>query len=187
MPIALERPAILQRLRRDTHPYHEALEQNDFNQELTAGTVSRAATEHFLGKLYGFLLPYEAQLRQHALAPAWQASERQRAQLIRADVPTAEALPVCSDMPPLGTRAQLLGAMYVLEGSTLGGQVITRQLAKAGIDARHYFTGYAERTGPMWKSFCQLLADEATTDNEAEIVHSAILTFQKLHAWIEQR
>jgi heme oxygenase len=187
MPLALDRPVILQRLRSETHPYHDALEQNEFNQALSAGTVSADATARFLSKLYGFLLPYEAQLRRYDFAPAWEVEQRFRSGLIREDLPGAEQLPQCLDMPALNTWPRLLGAMYVLEGSTLGGQVITRQLAKAGISTRTYFTGYAERTGPMWKAFCQLLADEATDENEAEIVDSAIQTFQKLHAWIEQR
>ncbi|GAB3839544.1 biliverdin-producing heme oxygenase [Hymenobacter jeollabukensis] len=187
MSTTLERPVILQRLRRETHPYHEALEQNEFNQALTAGTLTSAATERFLGKLYGFLVPYEAALRQHDFGPEWQLELRQRAHLIREDLPTADALPLCPVMPRLDTRARLLGALYVLEGSTLGGQVITRQLAQAGIGMRRYFSGHAERTGPLWKSFCQLLAAEATDDNEADIVAAAIQTFQLLHAWIEQR
>lgn len=187
MSATLERPVILQRLRAETQPYHEALEQNEFNQALTAGTLTPAATERMLSKLYGFLLPYEAQLRRHDFGPEWQLELRQRAHLIREDLPLADALPLCPTLPPLTTRAQLLGALYVLEGSTLGGQVITRQLAKAGIGQRRYFAGHAERTGPLWKSFCQLLAAEATDDNAAEIVESASRTFQALHAWIEQR
>ncbi|WP_059069582.1 biliverdin-producing heme oxygenase [Solirubrum puertoriconensis] len=187
MPVALDKPIILQRLRAETHPYHHALEQNEFNQALVAGNISAEATTRFLAKLYGFLQPYEAQLRRHGFGPEWQVAQRQRAHLIEQDLPEAAHLPQCPDMPDLRTRAQLLGAMYVIEGSSLGGQVITRQLAKAGINTRTYFTGYAEHTGPMWKSFCQLLATEATPDNEAEIVHSAIQTFQKLHAWIELR
>lgn len=187
MSIALERPVILQRLRLETQPYHEALEQNAFNQALTTGTLTPATLEHFLGKLYGFLVPYEAQLRRHDFGPEWQLELRQRAHLIREDLPLADALPLCPALPPLATRAQMLGALYVLEGSTLGGQVITRQLAKAGLGQRRYFAGHAEHTGPLWKSFCQLLAAEATDDNQAEIVRSAIQTFQALHAWIEQR
>jgi heme oxygenase len=186
MSTVLERPAILTQLRSHTQPYHEALEQNAFNQALTAGRITAAVTERFLGKLYGFLLPYETRLRQHAWAPEWQIERRQRAHLIAQDLPAAPALPLCSALPPLDTRAQLLGALYVLEGSTLGGQVITRQLAQAGITTRTYFTGYAEQTGPMWKAFCQLLAAEATDSNQADIVAAAVLTFQRLHAWIEQ-
>jgi heme oxygenase len=71
-----------------------------------------------------------------------------------------------------------------VEGSTLGGQVLARQLAKADIDLCRYFSGYAERTGPRWKAFCQLLADAATPNKEDAIVQSAIHTFQQLAAWL---
>jgi heme oxygenase len=152
-----------------------------------AGTITEAATVHFLTKMYGFLVPYEAQLRQQDLGTEWEVSTRQRAHLILKDLQLpAGQLPVCPDMPPLGTWPQLLGAMYVLEGSTLGGQVISRQLAKANIPLRSYFSGYGERTGPLWKVFCQLLSQEATPDNQAAIVQSASLTFQKLDAWLNQ-
>ena len=109
--------------------------------------------------MYGFLQPYEAHLRQHAeeLGPAWEIAERQRAHLILADLGVpADQLPLCPAMPPLATVPQLLGALYVLEGSTLGGQVLARQL----------------------------VAQAATPDNEDAIVQSAIHTFQHLAAWL---
>jgi heme oxygenase len=178
---------ILQALRLETRPSHDQLEQNAFNQQLTAGTITEAATTHFLTQMYGFLAPYEARLRQQHLGPDWEVGTRQRAHLILEDLAQpASALALCPDMPPLGTWPQLLGAMYVVEGSTLGGQVIARQLAKADIPQRTYFSGYGERTGPLWKAFCQLLAQEATPANEAEIVQSASHTFQKLEAWLNQ-
>jgi heme oxygenase len=178
---------ILQLLRSETRPAHEALEQNEFNQLLSVGTPSAAATAHFLAKMYGFLVPYEARLRQHSFGPEWEIERRQRAHLILEDLgKTPAELPLCPSLPPLATWPQLLGAMYVLEGSTLGGQVIARQLAKADIPLRTYFAGAAEHTGPLWKSFCQLLADAATDDNSAAIVQSASLTFQHLHAWLTQ-
>ncbi|UOQ73161.1 biliverdin-producing heme oxygenase [Hymenobacter cellulosilyticus] len=187
MPTTLHRPAILEQLRTETRPYHDALEQNKFNQMLQQGTVTEAVTRRFLAKLYGFLVPYEARLRQLELGPEWQVEQRLRAHLIPQDLGVAAAeLPLCLAMPELGTRAQLLGAMYVLEGSTLGGQVLARQLAKAGIESRTYFMGNGDQTGPLWKSFCQLLAEAATEDNQAQIVASAASTFQTLHAWIEK-
>ena len=183
-------PTLLARLRSETRPYHEALEQNAFNQALTAGTLATAETTRFLAKMYGFLVPYETALQQHAAAfsPAWEVPERLRAHLITEDFEQhgpAPGLPLCPAMPPLHTRRQLLGAMYVVEGSTLGGQVITRQLAQAGIPLRAYFTGYGARTGPRWKTFCQLLTEAAPTDpDQDEIVASAALTFQRLDQWI---
>jgi heme oxygenase len=178
---------ILQALRLETRPAHDQLEQNAFNQQLTAGTITEAATTHFLTKMYGFLVPYEARLRQQHLGPEWETATRQRAHFILNDLQKpAAALKTCPDMPPLGTWPQLLGAMYVVEGSTLGGQVIARQLAKANIPLRSYFSGYGERTGPLWKAFCQLLSQEATPENQTEIVQSASLTFQKLDTWLHQ-
>ncbi|UOQ80481.1 biliverdin-producing heme oxygenase [Hymenobacter sp. 5414T-23] len=120
MSITSGTPVILQRLRSETRPYHDALEQNEFNQSLSAGQASAGATQWFLAKLYGFLKPYEARLDNHSFGPAWDIEQRHRAHLILADVPTNAPLPLCPDMPPLTTWPQLLGAMYVLEGSTLG-------------------------------------------------------------------
>lgn len=178
---------ILARLRAETRPYHDAVEENEFNQALAAGTPSEAATARFLARMYGFLAPYEAVLQGHAaeLGPAWEIPARLRAHLILEDLHADPSqLPLCLAMPPLATVPQLLGAMYVLEGSTLGGQVLARQLAKAGSDLRRYFTGYGERTGPRWKAFCHLLAAAATDAHEEEIVQSAIHTFQHLAAWL---
>lgn len=182
-------PNILARLRAETRPYHDALELNEFNQALAAGTPSEAATRRFLGKMYGFLVPYEAALRAHAtaLGPDWEVAERQRSPLILEDLRVpASQLPPCPAMPPLATLPQLLGAMYVIEGSTLGGQVLARQLAKAGLDLGRYFTGYGTLTGPRWKAFCQLLGAAATPATEADIVESASLTFQHLTTWLNQ-
>ena len=168
------------------------MEANAFNQALTAGTVTTAETAHFLARMYGFVQPYETALRQHAagFGPDWQLEQRYRAPLILADlarlgIPAAP--PLCPTLPPLHTRAQLLGAMYVLEGSTLGGQVIARQLAAAGIEGRSFFAGRAERTGPLWKQFGQVLEAAAASEDQDAIVQSAILTFQTLAAWLIQR
>lgn len=185
----LQNPAILPLLRAETRPYHDAVEQNPFNQALTAGTVTAADTARFLTGMYGFVQPYEAQLRAHAaeFGPAWELERRYRAPLILEDLARlghATVPPLCPTLPPLDTRPQLLGAMYVMEGSTLGGQVIARMLAKAGIEARAYFSGYGDQTGPLWKSFCQQL-DEATTTADTETtLASAIHTFQTLSGWL---
>lgn len=191
MPTAPETPAILLRLRSETRPYHDAVEQNPFNQALAAGTVTAADAAWFLAKLYGFVQPLEAQLRAHAaeFGPEWQLPERFRANLILQDLPRlgyAGTPPLCPALPALAGWPQLLGAMYVLEGSTLGGQVIARQLDKNGIAAHAYFTGRAERTGPLWKSFCQQLSLAATDERQTAIVGAAVHTFQTLSAWLSQ-
>jgi heme oxygenase len=184
-------PTILVRLRAETRPYHDALEAGPFNEALRAGAPTAAVAAHFLERMYGFLQPYETALHQHeaAFGPAWELPQRYRAHLILEDLgrPAADpGLPLCPNMPTLHALPQLLGAMYVLEGSTLGGQVINRQLERAGIPLRRYFAGYGERTGPMWKAFCHLLTETAALDAADEIVASAARTFQCLDAWINK-
>jgi heme oxygenase len=186
-----ESPTLLSCLRLETRPYHDAVEANAFNQALTAGTVTQTETAQFLARMYGFMQPYEVALRLHAadFGPTWQLEQRYRAPLILEDLAQlgfpAEP-PLCIVMPPLRSPTQLLGAMYVMEGSTLGGQVIARQLDKVGITAHAFFTGRAERTGLLWKSFCQLLGEAAADEDQAAVVASAILTFQTLSAWLNQ-
>ncbi|RSK51419.1 biliverdin-producing heme oxygenase [Hymenobacter rigui] len=179
---------ILSRLRQETRPYHDVLEANEFNQALGAGTITEEKTARFLAKLYGFVVPFEQAVRAHGslFGPEWELERRFRSPLLRQDLPAADTLPLAPNLPPLHTWPQLLGALYVLEGSTLGGQVIARQLAKAGIPARAYFSGHAEQTGPLWKAFVHQLAAAATPENADAIVASASLTFQRLHQWIEQ-
>ena len=187
----LQNPALLPLLRAETRPYHDAVEQNPFNQALMAGTVTAAVTARFLASMYGFMQPYEDQLRAHAadFGPAWELERRYRAPLILEDLARlghATVPPLCPTLPPLNTWLQLLGAMYVMEGSTLGGQVIARMLAKAGIEARTYFSGHGDQTGPLWKSFCQQLGETTTTADAETVVASAIHTFQTLSGWLSQ-
>lgn len=188
-PTPTESPALLPRLRLETRPFHDGVEANSFNLALTAGTVTAAETAHFLARMYGFMQPYEDTLRQHAadFGPDWQLEQRYRAPFILEDLVRLghpAVPPPCPTLPPLHTRAQLLGAMYVMEGSTLGGQVIARHLAAADIAGRTFFAGRAERTGPLWKQFTQLLEAAAGTVDADAIVASAILTFQTLAAWL---
>ena len=185
---------ILQRLRRETQAQHEAVEANPFNQALAAGTVTAADAAWFLKKLFGFVLPLEEGINRlgPVLDPGWELYTRRRAYLIPFDLQdllghSALPLPLCPVLPPLATPAQALGVLYVLEGSTLGGQVIARQLEKAGLGAaKRYFTAYGAHTGPRWQATCRLLTEAATPENEDEIVASATRTFADLAAWLAQ-
>lgn len=69
-------------------------------------------------------------------------------------------LPVPSALPPMDSAAARLGVLYVLEGSTLGGQVLQRGLReRLGLDdgALQYVGGYGAETGPRWKRLIEAL------------------------------
>jgi heme oxygenase (biliverdin-IX-beta and delta-forming) len=60
-------------------------------------------------------------------------------------------------LPHLPNFAHAVGALYVLEGATLGGRVILRSLeARIGpriAGATKFFDGRAEAAGPLWQRF----------------------------------
>jgi heme oxygenase len=74
-----------------------------------------------------------------------------------------------------------LGCLYVLEGATLGGRVISRHLATLGIGPANgglFFNGYGARTGEMWQSFQLKAAEYCVTDAQIEVaVQGATWTF----------
>ena len=81
-----------------------------------------------------------------------------------------------------------LGCLYVLEGATLGGQVISRQLAKLGIGPANggcFFNGYGAKTAEMWKLFQTSATHYCIGDDQIdEAVKGAKWTFDKFRASI---
>jgi heme oxygenase len=84
-----------------------------------------------------------------------------------------------------------LGAFYVVEGSSLGGRVILKNINKAlGHNEENgalYFAGYGNLTGPRWKQFTELLsAYEAETNTGEEIIAGANYAFEAIHKHFAQ-
>ncbi len=81
------------------------------------------------------------------------------------------------------TIGQLVGVLYVVEGSTLGGQMISQLLTKNLGFTRDtgscFFTGYGENTMPFWQRFIAF-SDTLTGDNRQcqAAVDAACQTFQ---------
>lgn len=62
--------------------------------------------------------------------------------------------------PNLDREAKVAGALYVIEGSTLGGQVIAKHLASlpwTSAYGHEFFLSYGARTGAMWREFLNRL------------------------------
>lgn len=84
-----------------------------------------------------------------------------------------------------------IGIVYVLEGSTLGGRIIVKNIQSAlGLDKNQgasYFTGFGEQTGRLWKSFLDALTRyEITSGNGEAIMEGARQAFQVIHDQIRR-
>jgi heme oxygenase len=79
-----------------------------------------------------------------------------------------------------------LGILYVIEGSTLGGRFILKNIETIpGLDQQQgvsYFTGYGNKTGSYWKTFLnQLTAYEQKNNNQDEIIKGAVYAFDSIY------
>lgn len=88
----------------------------------------------------------------------------------------------------LAGPAAAMGALYVLEGSTLGGRVIGRHIAALhGIegDGLAYYRGYGPNTGAMWAVFRARLGGlSGDAAAEAAALASAIAAFDAMRVWL---
>jgi heme oxygenase len=116
--------------------------------------------------------------------------QRSRRPFLRQDLQALAAAPAPWEGElRLAGAPEAWGSLYVLEGSALGGQMITRTLAAAGIGRTQggaYFHGWGARTGPMWQEFrLRLDAALATPDCVRRACAGACLTFDTLSALLE--
>lgn len=180
---------LLERLRAETRTQHEEMEA------VFALPGDREQHREWCAIFLGFLAPLEERLaatwgREHPFL----AGRLGKAAWLREDLlalglnPAAiEALPRCTELPAIDTPEKALGVLYVFEGSTLGGQLISRHLEnvvglKDGVGYR-YFRSYGPEVGRRWKAFGALLLQHSNPRADPEIVAAANDTFARLYAW----
>ena len=99
--------------------------------------------------------------------------------------PVPMAAPLAATLP-LGDLAEVLGSLYVIEGSALGGRVITPHLKRTlGLGqgrGASYFHGFGGETGVMWSNFRVLASLEIgeSSRNTVRACQSAKRTFAAL-------
>ena len=190
----VRRQTILDELRHATRAAHDRLEQR---LDLLAQPADR---DHFIAVLRGFLgfhRGFEPFLSHHGEFAGWLA-ERSQIAALRADLTALgvddaaiDDAPVCRAAAELTEdRARTWGALYVIEGSTLGGQVITRHLAgtpwlPAG--GLRTFHPYGSQTGHMWNEFRARLVAATTSLDPLDVTGGAVSTFSLLAEWLPTR
>jgi heme oxygenase len=95
------------------------------------------------------------------------------------------------DLPEIGNLLQAFGALYVIEGSTLGGQVISKMISKQlsldGEGGVSFFESYGADTMTMWNKFKAVLEHHAATQEDAGVITGAANeTFARFRLWMER-
>jgi len=192
---------LLDALREHTRPHHQAIEQNRLLSEVVRPTLTRDVYVEVLARFYGFMKPLEHEWLRHGTEAGLGAflKNRMKTGLLEHDLAQmgvpADALcrmPQCTELPSSDGLARCLGILYVIEGSTLGGQMIAAAVKKSlGVDSGSggaYFAGYGASTGTMWKETCRVLEEygQDTDTARAETVAAAAETFDTLHRWFQE-
>jgi heme oxygenase len=179
--------AFLKELRSQTGPSHAGLEQNGYSIALMSPGVTPEDYKVYLQKMYGVIAPFERDIQPKLAHIVGDIADRQKYHLIAEDL---EAMGVDVASVPeykfdITGDAEALGAMYVLEGSTMGGMVINKHVSTALNIQSKYFAAYGSDTAKMWRAFIEVLTTYAV-DNKAEdtIIQSAINTFTVMDKWL---
>ncbi len=191
------RPSCFSALRSETKHHHQRVERA---VDLPARLRSLDCYRDLLERFYGYYSPLEQRLMAVASSGTLplDLQPRLKAALLRQDLlalgRTAEEiieLPVCQELPQVADAADALGCLYVLEGATLGGQIISREVRRVlglGLSSGcAFFYSYGTSTGKYWSDFCSALADygDRHPGAESQVIAAATETFARLERWIE--
>ena len=89
-------------------------------------------------------------------------------------------------IPSIESRSSALGAMYVVEGATLGGEILYREAKRRlGINelsGAAFLYGYGPYTAEMWLGFQRAMANPAFALSADEAIATAIGMFDAFEA-----
>lgn len=189
--------SLLPALKSETAAQHQALEDG-------LNIFQRASTpqgyREVLQKFYTIYRPMERRLTdsmdweaagwdfENRLKTGWLAQDLHALGMSPAEI---ENLPLCAYVPPAENLAEAVGCLYVLEGSTLGGQFISKRLRETlGITPEtggRFFTGYGTETAAQWKRFGSWAEGLAASDPSIQpvAVSTAKATFDCFFRWFD--
>jgi Heme oxygenase len=182
----------IQRLRQETEADHRAVEDA---VPLMHKGLDKAQYVQCLQKIYGVVAAWEE--RAAEIGPEWlqlTLLARQRKPLLERDLAwfgVTEKENGRPMLPEMNNLPSLLGTMYVMEGSTLGGQIIARHVETAlHLSEGHgnsYFRGHGSQTGPLWKEFCEMLKLRISDEQTGAVVISAKAMFNTFGRWMQRK
>ena len=174
-------------LKQNTAEFHDAAEKLFNSKKIFDRTFTLEDYKKIIGRNYLMLLHSEDKIfsrLSEKFSEKLQLEERKKLPLIEQDLKSLDLdHQKATEELSFSSENEALGAMYVIEGSTLGGNVSAKQLSKTeGFDdvTFNFFGCYRENTGSMWKNFKEVLDREVSEKNYDEVLSGA----KKLYAFL---
>jgi heme oxygenase len=181
---------LLERLKSETATIHAAVEAEI---GLTDPNLQRDRYVDVLKRLYGFHAGLEPRLAVAIGDEAFLAPRRRLPDLAR-DLAHLGAdddltrLAVWSGGPAPGDGAGALGALYVVEGSRLGGLTVSRileqRLGLSGGGGYSYFAGSGREVGALWRGLRERIAGMSAAVADDGVIAGAIATFEAFRSFV---
>lgn len=187
--------SLRERLRNETRAEHEAIEAVPLIGALSRPELTRDDYVLVLARFHGLHAPLEEALRRieglREFLPDLEARMRTPALVEDLRALGFSGLPEPAPAPLPRDLSEAFGALYVLEGSTLGGQVIKNRLEERELvpeGALHYYGHRGDGTGLAWRRFLAAL-EEASSSGSLDadrVVASARATFRSWTEWMNR-
>lgn len=175
---------LIESLRARTRRQHEALHSHPLLKGLSDDSLTLEGFHDILlafDAAYAFHEPDLSRIfpdSPNAPVREWLARDLQRHGL------TSVAGVLALETPDMRTPSRLMGYLYVKQGSTLGGHVISRHLQthlglRPHVD-QHVFAGYGVATGLQWRRFMTALDRYGEDLDSNEVTQGATDTFDHI-------
>ena len=181
------RASVREALRAATRETHQRLHRHPGLSAAARGAIDLDDYRQLLMRLYGFHRAFEDTHAGAMQKLGFDASSR--AELIALDLAAVGTmrfdvcrLPRCTALREPSSEACALGALYVVEGSALGGALIAAALAPVVGEARRFFLGPSR--AEVWPSLLARVETLAPGMPQASAIDAAIETFLIFEEWM---
>ncbi|MCE7054496.1 biliverdin-producing heme oxygenase [Algoriphagus sp. AGSA1] len=178
------------RLKEATSTLHQELENLPVSKSILENTISSHEYLRYLDRMHDVVCEIENKLFPILQERGILLQDRKKTKWIEKDFIELEykknrANEVFIELNEDISTGYALGILYVIEGSTLGGRIISkhvqRTLGYTPDNGAAYFAGYGEDTGLFWKKFMTILGDfEKKNLAGDEIIEGAKYAFKAI-------
>ena len=169
-----------ERLKVETRELHEQIEGKNLARQIMDHTIVLETYKLLL--LQNYLAYYHTETEIQKFLPSYQGKKHLQLEQDLEQFGMMEEIPLKNGIFECSSKAEALGAAYVVEGSALGGMVLARNIKKCSalthVEHHFFFNGDKDNLED-WKEFKEQLENHPfTPQEELEAIEKAKDTFR---------
>ncbi len=187
-----QKNSILGHLKNETAKHHEIAEQKNLAKYIIDHSITTDQYKELLRKNYSVYFSLENYLNKNENLLDIDLRKfvtYEKSDALRKDLQTFSIdfnTITNKDITLPKNFGSLVGSLYVIEGSMLGGLLITKHLKKcSNLDihtTHHFFGGNPEYHVTRWKKFCKTIENRSYTQDEINTsVNAAVKVFESFY------